>query len=93
MAESSLYNIDKAMAGSVLSGSIISLGGGVNKTMNLKIEGITPAGFHRAIQVPLATATGAVGMAYKKGPKTVVPVTFQALKGVSPACTIVDNVT
>ncbi len=92
MAESSLYNINKAMAGSVLSGSIITLGDGVNKTMNLKIEGINPAGFLRAIQIPLATATGAVGMGYKKGTKTVVPVTFQALKGDSPACTIVDNV-
>lgn len=92
MAESSLYNIDKAMAGSVLSGSILKLGAGVNKTMNLKIAGSNPAGFNREILIPLATATGAVGMAYKKGDKTIVPVTFQALKGDSPACTIVDNV-
>ncbi len=91
MAESSMFNIDKAMAGSVLSGSIITLGDGVNKTMNLKIEGTNPAGYLRAIQIPLATATGAVGMAYKKGSKTVVPVTFQALKGDGPAVTIVDN--
>jgi len=91
MAESSLFNIDKAMAGSVLSGSILKLGAGVNKTMNLKIAGTNPAGYNREILIPLATATGAVGMAYKKGEKTVVPVTFQALKGDSPACTIVDN--
>lgn len=91
MAESSLYNIDKAMAGSVLSGSILTLGNGVNKTMNLKIAGTNPAGYSREIFVPLATATGAVGMSYKKGEKTIVPVTFQALKGDSPACTIVDN--
>ncbi len=91
MAESSLYNIDKAMAGSVLSGSIITLGNGVNKTMNLKIAGKTPAGFNREILIPIATATGAVGMSYKKGEKTMVPVTFQALKGDSPALTIVDN--
>ena len=91
MAESSLYNIDKAMAGAVLSGSILKLGVGVNKTMNLKIAGTNPAGFNREIFIPLATATGAVGMAYKKGEKTVVPVTFQALKGDSPALTIVDN--
>ena len=91
MAESSLYNIDKAMAGSVLSGSIITLGGGTNKTMNLKIEGTNPAGFTRTIFVPLATSTGSVGQSYKKGEKTVVPVTFQALKGDSDACYIVDN--
>ncbi len=92
MAETSLFNINKAMAGSVLSGSIITLGTGVNKTMNLKLEGTNPAGFHRAIQIPLATATGAVGMSYRKGTKTVIPVTFQALKGDSPVVTIVDNV-
>ena len=92
MAESSLYNIDKAMAGSVLSGTIITLGDGVNKTMNLKIEGTNPSGFLRAIQIPKATATGAVGMSYRKGEKTVVPVTFQALKTADdPAVTIVDN--
>ncbi|MCK4723771.1 MAG: hypothetical protein KAT75_10720, partial [Dehalococcoidia bacterium] len=89
MAESSLYNIDKAMAGSVLLGSKLTLGAGVNKTMNLKIAGTNPAGFNREILIPLATATGAVGMAYKKGEKTVVPVTFQALKGDEPAVTIV----
>ena len=91
MAESSLANIDKAMAGAVLSGSILKLGGGINKTMSIKIEGTNPAGFHRAIQIPLVTATGAVGMSYRKGTKTIVPVTFTALKGDSDVCTIVDN--
>ncbi len=93
MAESSLDNIAHAMAGSVRSGNAITFGDGVNKTLNLKIEGVAPAGFLRAIHIPLATATGAVSMSYRKGTKTVVPVTFQALKGDSPACTIVDNAT
>ncbi|HUV56616.1 MAG TPA: hypothetical protein VMV84_05220 [Dehalococcoidales bacterium] len=93
MAESSLTNIGNAMAGSVLSGSILTLGAGVNKTMNLKIAGTNPAGFNREIFVPLATSTGAVGMSYKKGEKTIVPVTFQALKtSDEPAMTIVDNI-
>ena len=91
MAEASLANINNAMAGAVLSGNILSLGGGVNKTMNLRIKGDTPSGYIREIIIPKATATGAVGMPYKKGEKTVVPVTFQALKSDSPACTIVDN--
>ncbi len=91
MAESSLANIHKAMAGAELSGSILKFGGGVNKTMNIKIEGTNPAGYHRTIQMPLVTATGAVGMSYRKGTKTIVPITLTALKGEGPAFTIVDN--
>jgi hypothetical protein len=92
MAESSLFNIDKAMAGALLSGNILKLGAGVNKKITLQIRGTNPAGFIRAILIPSCTATGAVGMAYKKGVKTVVPVTFQALKTPNAAAvTIVDN--
>jgi len=92
MAESSLFNMDKAMAGSLLSGSILKLGAGTNKKLTVQIRGLDPAGYIRAIQIPSCTATGAVGMSYKKGEKTVVPVTFQALKTTGhPAVTIVDN--
>ncbi len=92
MAEASLFNIDKAMAGSLLSGSILKLGAGANKKITLQIRGKNPAGFIRSILIPSCTATGAVGMPYKKGEKTVVPVTFQALKTAgNPAVTIVDN--
>lgn len=92
MAESSLYNIDKAMAGSLLSGSILKLGGGVNKKLNLQIRGTDPAGYILSINIPVCTATGAVGMPFKKGEKTVVPVTFQALKTAGhPAVSIVYN--
>lgn len=92
MAESSLFNMDKAMAGSLLAGSILKLGAGTNKKLTLQLHGINPAGFIRAILIPSCTATGAVGMPYKKGEKTIVPVTFQALKTTGhPAVTIVDN--
>lgn len=91
MAESSLYNIDKAIAGSVLAASTITIGGGVNKQMSILLVGTNPAGYARTITIPLATATGAVGMPYKKGEKTVVPVTFQALKGAGDVATIVDS--
>ena len=92
MAESSLFNIDKAMAGSLLSGSILKLGGGVNKKITLQIRGLNPAGFIRAILIPSCTAMGNVGMSYQKGKKTVVPVTFQALKTTGHAAvSIVDN--
>jgi len=91
MAESSLFNIDKAIAGSTLAGSTITIGDGANKEMSVKVVGKNPAGFDRTIEIPLATATGTVGMAYKKGEKTVVPLTFQALKGAGDVCTVVDS--
>ncbi len=92
MAEASLFNMDKAMAGSVLSGSIIQLGGGVNKKLTLQFRFVDPASYIGAILMPSCTATGAVGMPFKKGEKTVLPVTFQALKTTGhPAVTIVYN--
>ena len=92
MAEASLFNMDKAMAGGLLSGSILKLGGGINKKLSLQVRFADPASFIGAIQMPSCTATGAVGMPYKKGEKTVVPVTFQALKTTGhPAVTIVYN--
>ena len=95
MAETSLYNIDKAIAGSSLAAATVTIGptGGSSpiKEMSIKLTGIAPAGAVRTIEIPLATATGAVGQAYRKGEKTVVPVIFQALiNGTNPAATIVD---
>ncbi len=80
LSEASLYNMDKAMAGSSLTGNMITLGGGVQKTVALRLTGLDPAGFIRQIFVGKATAVGAVGMPFKKGEETVVPVEFQALK-------------
>ncbi|MCK5236329.1 MAG: hypothetical protein KAR06_05010 [Deltaproteobacteria bacterium] len=92
MAEATLANLNTAMAGAVLSGSILTLGGGVNKTLNLKIEGTGPGGYLTSILIPKANTTGAVGFSYKKGEKTMFPVTFQALKPQDePAVTIVYN--
>ncbi len=92
MAEASLVNMNIAMAGGLLSGSILKLGAGTNKKLGLVLTGTNPAGYLRQISIPSCTATGAVGMPYKKGEKTVVPVTFQALKTAgNPAVTIVDN--
>ena len=92
MAESSLFNVDKAIAGSVLSGNVITIGAGVLKEMSIQLKGTNPAGYDRSIDLPRVTATGTVGMSYRKGEKTVVPVTFQALKpSVGEVCTIVDN--
>jgi len=80
------------MAGSLLSGSILKLGAGANKKLSIQIRGLNPAGFIRAIQIPSCVATGAVGMSYTKDGKTIVPVTFRALKTTGhPAVTMVDN--
>ena len=95
MAESSLNNLSKAMGGAAFipGGSIMTLGAGVQKSISLLLTGVNPAGFVRIIEIPKAIATGAVGMAYKKGEKTVIPVTFRALKSTGhPAVTVIDNV-
>ncbi len=93
MAESSLYNIDKAMAGSALSGNILTIGAGVLKEMSIKITGETPGGFIRSFEFPRVITAGAVGMSYRKAEKTVVPITFRALKPTSgDVGTYVDNI-
>lgn len=92
MAQSSLYNLNKAIAGSVLSGNILTIGAGVNKKLNIRIEGVAPDGYFLTIILPKVTATGAVGTTYRRNEKNIVPVTFQALKPEGePACTIVYN--
>ena len=65
--------------------------------IELQIVGDAPpvgaTAYERTITVPEATATGAVGMPYKKGEKTVVPVTFQAIqKEATDVCTITDTI-
>jgi len=92
MAESSLFNIDKAIAGSVLSGNILTIGDGILKKMSIKLTGITPAGTERTYEFPKVIATGAVGMSFRRAEKTIVPLTFRALKPASgPVGTFVDN--
>ncbi len=92
MAEASLSNMDKAMAGAVMAGNVLSLGGGMVKELAIRLIGKNPAGFNRTVDVALATAAGTVATPYKKGSKTVVPVTFQALKlAGSEVCTITDS--
>lgn len=80
LAEASLYNLDKAMAGASLSGNMITLGGGVIKKVALRLTGHTPDGYLASIFVGKATAVGAVATPFKKGEASIVPVEFQALK-------------
>lgn len=86
-AESSIANVGYAIAGADGHASPIKIGeagaGGVLQTCSLRIDGIPPVGggTSRTIDVLYAHPVGAVGMSYKKGEKTIVPMTFLAYKG------------
>ena len=95
LLEATLDNMNKAFAGSILTTDsltedVITIGGGVIKQLGVKLVGKTPAGKDRTIEMPLATAVGAVAIPYKKGEKTVIPVKFGALKGAAAPCTVSD---
>jgi len=95
-AESSIANIGYAIAGAdgavtpVIIGKVA--GGGVLRTCSLKLVGTNPAGFARTVVIAYAHPTGTVGMSYKKGEKTIVPMSFVAYKGdiAVDVCTITD---
>lgn len=97
-AESSIANIGYGIAGANGHASPVVIGdtatGGVLQTCSLKIDGIPPVGggTSRTIEVPYAHPTGNVGMSYKKGEKTIVPMSFLAYKGdiAVDVCTITD---
>lgn len=94
LAESSLFNIDKAFAGAVLSGNILTLGAGVLKEMNIRITGLEPSGtYQRAYYFPRVVAVGAVSMALRRTEKAVFPITLRCIKpAVGNLATFVDNV-
>ncbi len=95
MAESSLQNLAIAMGGAafVPGGKILTLGAGVQKLISLKLTGKNPDGKIRVYQVPKAVAVGSVGASFRRADKTIVPVTFRALKDSGrPAVTYFDNV-
>lgn len=94
MSESSLANLHAALAGSVLSGNILTLGAGVLQKLSIRLTGLTPDGkYIRSYDFPKVTATGTVGMSFRRAEKTIIPLTFEALKpSVGPVGTFVDNV-
>lgn len=86
LAENLLANLQNAMAGALSGGAgVVDLGGGVIQDMALKFEGTSPGGLTRTFYVPYAHPVGTVGMAYKKGEKTLIPVQFKAYQGVAGA--------
>lgn len=86
LAENLLANLENAMAGALTGGAgIVDLGAGAMRDMALRFYGVAPGGLHRTIYIPYAHPVGTVGMAYKKGEKTIIPVAFKAYQGVAGA--------
>ena len=90
LAENLLANLENAMAGGPTGGAgIVDLGGGAMRDMAMRFVGVAPAGTTRTVYIPYAHPVGTVGMAYKKGSKTLIPVAFKAYQGVSGADVVV----
>ncbi len=86
LAENLLANLENALAGALTGGAgVVDLGGGAQRAMALRFTGTAPGGLTRTIYIPYAHPTGANAMAYKKGEKTLIPITFAAYQGVSGA--------
>jgi hypothetical protein len=77
MAESDLEQLELALAGSSRAGDVITLGGGTMQNFAMKIVGSAPSGATRTIYAGYVHPTGTVGMSYRKGSKTIVPVTLK----------------
>ena len=90
LAENQAANLLTALAGGL--GTPIVLGGGAIQDFALRIYGVTTGALHRTIYVPYAHSVEAVAMSYKKGEKTIIPLTFKAYKGATAidVCTITD---
>jgi hypothetical protein len=81
VAESSLFNIDKAVPGSKYAGNVVTIGDGLIKEMSLRVTGKNPAGYNRTYEFPLVVADGsAVTIAHRKGEKQIVACKFKVLK-------------
>jgi len=85
-AEGTLDNLVAAIPGSAINvgGTVVTIGGGLAgdpllQIFELDLVGVDPAGGARTINIPEVNPTGEVGVPYKKGEISVVPVTFSAL--------------
>lgn len=79
MAEGTLINLAKAIPGSSLLGTILTLGGSDLQEVEIELTGEKPGGGNRIITLTNCNPVGEVGVPYKKGEISVVPVTFSAL--------------
>lgn len=93
LAQASLDNLNKAMAGGSLAGSVLSLGTGAIKQMSVKLVGKNPAGFSRTIEMALCTASGAMAMPMRKASPSKVPITLVALDNGSAEPVVITDAT
>lgn len=86
MAENLLAYLQEGMSGAATGGAgVVDLGAGAMSSLALKIEGTGPGATTRTIYIPYANPTGTVGMSYRKGEKTIIPLEFKAYQGVAGA--------
>jgi len=85
-AEGELANLVAAIPGSSINvgGTEITIGGGqagglLLQEFSLELVGVNPANNDRTITLTAVNPTGEVGVPYKKGEVSVVPVTFSCL--------------
>lgn len=85
-AEGELANLVAAIPGSAINvgGTVVTIGGGqagapLLQEFALTLVGENPAGLARTIALTAVNPTGEVGIPYKKGEVSVVPVTFSCL--------------
>jgi hypothetical protein len=79
LAEGTLANLASAIPGSSLAVATLTIGGGALADIELVLVGEAPSGGTRTITLPHANPVGEVGIPFKKGEISVVPVTFAAL--------------
>jgi hypothetical protein len=98
-AEGALKNLVAAIPGSAINigGTVVTIGGGyagssLLQEFTLTIVGVDPAGAARTIAVTSVNPTGEVGIPYKKGEVSVIPVTFSCIVADTGIfCTITDS--
>ena len=85
IAEGSLANLCAAIPGSEINvgGTIVTIGGGSLQEFSLVLVGEAPAAGTRTITLTKVNPIGEVGIPYKKGEISFVPVTF--------ACIVADT--
>ena len=79
MAEGTLDNMTAAIPSASLAVATITLGGGSLQDTTLTLVGTDPAGAARTITLASVNPVGEVGIPYKKGEISIVPVTFSAV--------------
>jgi len=92
LAQSSMANLNKAIPGGIVAGSVLSIGGGVIKEMQAQFVGTNPAGYARTIVMALCTATAGPTISFKKD-KAIVPITIEALDNCSEEPVVITDST